>query len=351
MALAKNIRIFNMDLLTQYLNTAGAEIDGNYEKISGTVIIQYKCNCGNMYRKKFNEIVYYGGAYCKECTKKNKEIKKMQTCIQTYGVSNPSQVDEIKNKKEETSIKNYGVAYALQSKTVRLERENTNIEKFGVKNLAQSDNVKLKIKTVFNEKYGGHPMYNDVIKTKVKETCLTKYGGYPAESEIVKEKMKNTWFEKYGCWPQSHPDISQKTKNTNIKNYGVSYPSQNQDIMAKVQETSKKYKKYTLPSGKIINVQGYEPFALNILLKTYNENQIITDRNLISRIKYSIDNKDKYYFPDIYIPSENRIIEVKSTWTFSLDTDKILCKRDATIAEGYIFELWIFNCKGERVYY
>jgi TRAP-type mannitol/chloroaromatic compound transport system permease small subunit len=42
------------------------------------------------------------------------------------------------------------------------------------------------------------------------------------------------------------------------------------------------------------------------------EDYIITDRKDIPKIGYKIVEKQKYYFPDIYIPSENKIIEVKS---------------------------------------
>lgn len=41
-----------------------------------------------------------------------------------------------------------------------------------------------------------------------------------------------------------------------------------------------KYKEYTLPSGEIVKCQGYENFALDILLKTYKEKDIIYFRIL-----------------------------------------------------------------------
>jgi hypothetical protein len=56
------------------------------------------------------------------------------------------------------------------------------------------------------------------------------------------------------------------------------------------------------------------------------------------------NNKEKYYFPDIYIPHINKIIEVKSTWTYKCDTDVIKLKKNATELLGY--EIWIYNCKG-----
>ena len=57
------------------------------------------------------------------------------------------------------------------------------------------------------------------------------------------------------------------------------------------------------------------------------------------------------YYPDFYIPSENLIVEVKSTWTFAHPDkyDKNIAKRDACLAAGYNFEFYIFDRKGKLV--
>ncbi len=105
-----------------------------------------------------------------------------------------------------------------------------------------------------------------------------------------------------------------------------------------------------MPSGEIRKVQGYEPFALDVLLKQgYTEDQIKTERKDVGRIEYEVDGKKKYYFPDISIPHEKKIIEVKSTWTYKCKTDNIQAKAEATRKQGYAYELWIFDAKGNRV--
>jgi len=53
----------------------------------------------------------------------------------------------------------------------------------------------------------------------------------------------------------------------------------------------------------------------------------------------------KYYFPDIAIPHENKIIEVKSTWTYTCKTDNIKRKAETTKAKGFV----VFDSKGNRV--
>ena len=119
--------------------------------------------------------------------------------------------------------------------------------------------------------------------------------------------------------------------------------------MEKAQCNAKMFKEYKMPSGEIRKVQGFEPFALDELLKTYTEDQIKTDRKDVGRIPYKLDGKQKYYFPDIAIPHENKIIEVKSTWTYNIEPELIRSKAEATKAKGFDYEIWVFDSKGNRV--
>ncbi len=119
-------------------------------------------------------------------------------------------------------------------------------------------------------------------------------------------------------------------------------------MLEKNQNSARRFKEITLPSGDIRKVQGYEPFAIKELLNSYNENEIITQRKNIPRIKYIHNEKQKYYFPDIYLPSENKIIEVKSTWTIKYNKDIIKLKEKATKESGYNYEIWCFDCNGNK---
>ena len=61
------------------------------------------------------------------------------------------------------------------------------------------------------------------------------------------------------------------------------------------------------------------------------------------------NNKKSRYFCDIYIPKTNTIYEVKSTWTYNLNIEVNLLKKQTCIDAGYNFELWIFDAKGNRI--
>jgi hypothetical protein len=104
-----------------------------------------------------------------------------------------------------------------------------------------------------------------------------------------------------------------------------------------------KYKKYIFPSGKIVNYQGYENFALDELIKIHCENDIENDRHRIPTIKYIMRNKVYNYYPDIYIKSQNLIIEVKSDFTYKKQIVKNALKSLAVKKSGFNFEFWIYD--------
>ena len=104
-----------------------------------------------------------------------------------------------------------------------------------------------------------------------------------------------------------------------------------------------------MPSGDIRKVQGYEPFALTKLLEHYTEDQLKTSVKNVPRIQYKVNGKKRYHFPDIFIPHENKLVEVKSTWTFKNKADNVLLKKKTAEEQGFLYEIWCFDGKGNRV--
>lgn len=104
-------------------------------------------------------------------------------------------------------------------------------------------------------------------------------------------------------------------------------------------------KYFVLPSGKEIYYQGYEDVAIKKLLQDFSEEEIILSRKEIPQIWYDFQWKRRRYYPDIWIPKDNLIIEVKSTWTFEKNLKVNLLKRDAVLQLGYNFEFWICSKK------
>ena len=117
--------------------------------------------------------------------------------------------------------------------------------------------------------------------------------------------------------------------------------------MKKAISKSFRRKSYVFPSGRKINVLGYEPQAIDILLKTYREEDILP-KKFKNMFRYEFEGKFKSYYPDIFIQSANErlYIEVKSIWTYKKDWKKNIAKMQAVTAEGYDIELWILDKKG-----
>ncbi len=189
---------------------------------------------------------------------------------------------------------------------------------------------------------------------KVKKTNLERYGvEQPLKSQVFKDKLKQTNKEKYGFDnPFQSPQIMEKIKQTNMKKYGFENPSQSPDIAEKKLKTSFRKKEYTFPSGRKDLIQGFENLALDELLQKelIEENDIITCVKDVPEIWYHDEAGKKHrHFVDIFISSQNRCIEVKSTWTADKKQDNIYLKQKAGKELGYDYEIWIYNKNFEKI--
>ncbi len=102
---------------------------------------------------------------------------------------------------------------------------------------------------------------------------------------------------------------------------------------------------YKFNNGKEVKVQGYEHLVLSLLENKYKikQDDIITQFD--NEIYYTFIKKYHKYFPDIYIKSLNKIIEVKSDYVYKKELQKNIIKKKACLYLGYHFEFWIFDRK------
>ncbi len=265
----------------------------------------------------FHNYGVYNPLQCKIIRNKIK-----QTCLKRYGVEHTSQLKEIRQKAEQTSLKRYGVKYAMQLQKYKDKRIQTCLTKYGVVSVMKLQSTKDKSLNTFLIRYGvKYAMQLQKYKDKRVQTCLTKYG---VESVTQLQSTKDKYVQ------------------TCLKRYNVPYVTQ-----AGLPSKGFQFKKYTLPDGKIVYVQGYEPFALDDLIKE-GITDIVTCRSEVPSIWYQQGGKRHRYFVDIYIPSLNKMIEVKSIWTFNKNKENILLKAYQCVKEKYNYEIWIYDYKRNK---
>ena len=122
--------------------------------------------------------------------------------------------------------------------------------------------------------------------------------------------------------------------------------------MEQIIKSSFTKKDYIFQSGRIDKIQGYENFALDELIinEKIDESDIITGCKNVPKIWYTdkLGKKHRHYV-DIFIPSQNKCIEVKSLWTYKQQINSVLLKQNAAKELGYNYEFWIYDNKGNKL--
>jgi hypothetical protein len=166
------------------------------------------------------------------------------------------------------------------------------------------------------------------------------------------KKMEETNLINFGVkYHTMSEDGKNKVKNSIIEKYGVEHISHNPEIMEKMLTNSYKRKIYTSKKGKEYSCQGYEPHALKILIEDMglNEDNIIVGVKNVPKINYKDDEGINHiHYPDIFINNLNKIIEIKSTWTFKI-SNHLFKKQDSAKNLGYLYEIWVISDKGEII--
>lgn len=263
-----------------------------------------------------------------------KELRKQKALLK-YGVDNVSKSQIIKDA--------ISAANTLLIDDAKTARKATVIERYGVDSVMKVQKFKDNLINTLTMRSQEDIALSTTLR---KKTCLQKYGvEHITQCDDIRKATVLTNLEKYGSMaPMMNKDVQQRSKITCLEKYGVENPSQNIDVIITIRKRQFRSKNYVLPSGKQLKLQGYEPRAVDELLLKYAEDEIMLETDKIPRIKYiGIDGRDHYYFPDIFIPKENLIIEVKSVYTFNVDFDTVILKQKACVAAGFNYKFIIYK--------
>lgn len=140
------------------------------------------------------------------------------------------------------------------------------------------------------------------------------------KNEIIKEYRNNVSVlklsNKYKIWSNTLSKFLLKEipDEYRFKKEANTLKNQNEEFQRYCIKQSYRSKNYTLPSGRIIKVQGYE----NQFLDHVFQNNLLVETEIEydpPRFQYS---KRRHYYPDFHIPKINTVIEIKSSYTYKI---------------------------------
>lgn len=375
--------VSNNKLLLKYIIDLTNYLDINTPIIKRLFYIKHDyntlliCEICNKNEKNWSKNIYKNTCKNKDCIKEyvklnwtqEKENNRREKIKLTKSKFTQEQKDTIISKIKHTNLLKYGKESYAQTKEFKEYMINTfgYISPFELKDTHDKSKQTLINRTGYN-----HNFKIPEIKENRKQTFIKNYGfNTPAENPDIKQKIIDTNQEKYNSnSPLQNDEIKKKSIETLNKNYGVNSPLQNKDILTKFKKTmldtygyeywlqddknreylllkSFQYKKYIF-NNKTIYLQGYEDYVLFNILNIYNDSDIIINNSDITKIIGEIyyigtDNNKHKYYPDFYIKSINKIIEVKSKYTYNKDINNNLIKEQACKDMGLNFEFIIIE--------
>lgn len=182
----------------------GDELKVKIEDISENCTVPIKClcdYCGEITYRTIKDLrkslIITNKIACKNC----KYLKIKETNLNKFGVENPFQSKEIKEKIKDTMIEKYGVENISQSNIIKEQKIETCLKNFNTKFPMQSENVKQKSQTTCKSKYGVKvSIQNKTIKNKAINTMIEKYGvEYSWQSEEIRQKNEKNQFRTLWC--------------------------------------------------------------------------------------------------------------------------------------------------------
>lgn len=228
------------------------------EYVSCNKKMKWQCASGHTWSARFICIVRGGWCSHTDCVVKRRK----QTCMEKYGVDNPSKLEEIRERVKSTCMDRYGVENVFQDRVVKDKSVKTRLKKYGVEYCMQS---------------------KDLIE-KAQQTCLSNHGvRFSMQSDGVREKAKKTMIERYGVDNISkNPHFALKAARSMLNSVVLKHWFSNEEIVC---------------------TASYE----RKIVEYFNANNI--DYNWQVQVFLMPDGRT--YRPDFYLPDEDLWVEIK----------------------------------------
>jgi hypothetical protein len=212
----------------------------------------------------------------------------------------------------------------MQIKEIQEKAQQTCMKNFGVKCILSTEKVREQAIEAHILKWGAPPGCVEEIREKMKLSNMKNLGvEYPLQSANIHNKIKSSNLETYG---NEVFLASNAGKQLMTDLHGFPNAMQCPLFLEKAMKNAHRRKDYTLPSGKIVSIQGYEGYCIDYLLSDYNveEDEIVTEMSLVPKVMYLLESDQSIhrYFMDIYLKDKDVGFEVKSAWTYHSEPEK-----------------------------
>ena len=338
-------RKYCYESLEQFCNENCIELCRDYfgEVVRRETKIEGKCKtegCDELFSKAFRELVKNSSYYCKICINKISDKKRKITCLEKYGVDNVMNNIVIKYTCNKVIKYNYDLlkTFLKENNSIKINKDYSN----------ERLNAHYKLEFMCTDTNCSKVISREFYKFVKMRTLCESCSRINAKVIRKETNLKNIGVENYF----QSDIIKDKIKETNLKKYGVEYTIQNVEIAKKTLSSGVRFKNYIFPSGRIEKIQGYENIALDELIniELINENDIIVGCKNVPTIWYKTDDGIKHrHYVDIFIPTQNRCIEVKGEWFYIRDKDILKLKKQEAERLGYKYELWVYNNKRVKI--
>lgn len=169
-------RLRSLMVHTEFFNDDVPLADRVFAFLNGQTELNRCIVCGSELSPKIKNPQIYCGRKCARNSGITQDRIK-NSCLDRYGVENPSQSPAVQSKMKSTMLDRYGVEYPSQSDEICQKRKESIRAKYGVDNAFQADEVKESIKRTMLDRYGvEHSSQLPSVRSKRKSTMLKRYG-------------------------------------------------------------------------------------------------------------------------------------------------------------------------------
>jgi hypothetical protein len=242
---------------------------------------------------------------------KNGRTILQNTIDKKYGVSNISQITEVKQKKKETCLANFGVEWPMQSPVIKAKSIDTLMSKYGYDNISKCP----------------------AIIEKIKETQISRYGSFYMQTTEGKELLKSICQQKYGVdWYFSSAEFKEKLEKRCMELFGVTNPFYSSIVQERIAKRNSKGK--SKEETDWLDRMGIAPEFRQFHIKSItNKNYIVDGFDPMTNTVYEW-NGSFWHGNPVYYLSETAHPVIK-TITFGELYEKTIQKQKDILDSGY----------------